>query len=66
MDPLQKVRVGRSGLHVTRLGLGGSPLGGLFKDMSEDSVMAVVQRVFDHSLNLFDTAPSYGYGKSEM
>jgi D-threo-aldose 1-dehydrogenase len=50
---------------VTRLGLGGAPLGGLFRDVREDAAIATVCRALELGLNLFDTAPLYGHGKSE-
>ena len=30
MDPFEKVAIGHTGVEVTRLGLGGAPLGGYF------------------------------------
>ena len=45
--------------------MGGAPLGGLYTDVSEDSADATIERCFSLGLNLFDTAPMYGAGKSE-
>ncbi len=66
MDPTAKVRLGKTQLQVTRLGLGGAPLGGLFEDVPEDTAIATVRRALALGLNLIDTAPLYGHGKSEQ
>jgi D-threo-aldose 1-dehydrogenase len=65
MNPLSRVQLGKSRLHVTRLGLGGAALGGLFKDMPEEAATRTVRRALELGTNLFDTAPLYGAGKSE-
>ena len=65
MDPLEKVILGTSGLEVTRLGLGCAALGGLYGDIPDEQAVQVVHRAFDLGLNLLDTAPLYGAGKSE-
>ncbi|MSR81480.1 MAG: aldo/keto reductase [Candidatus Latescibacteria bacterium] len=66
MNPLGKKELGRTGLQVTRLGLGCAALGGLYGDIPEEQATAVVQRALVLGLNLFDTAPLYGSGKSEQ
>jgi D-threo-aldose 1-dehydrogenase len=65
MDPLEKVALGRTGLHVTRMGLGGSALGGMYGDIPDEQAYAVVHQALDLGINFFDTAPLYGRGKSE-
>ena len=66
MNPLEKRELGNTGLQVTRLGLGCAALGGLYGDIPEEQATAVVRRALDLGLNLFDTAPLYGSGKSEL
>jgi D-threo-aldose 1-dehydrogenase len=66
MNPLEKRSLGKSGLEVTRVGLGCAPIGGLYGDIPEDQALEVVHRALSLGLNLLDTAPLYGYGKSEM
>lgn len=66
MDPLERKVLGSTGLEVTRLGLGCAALGGLYGDIPDEQAHAVVQRALDLGLNLFDTAPLYGSGKSEI
>lgn len=66
MDPLERKILGSSGLEVTRLGLGCAALGGLYGDIPEEQAEAVVHKALELGLNLFDTAPLYGSGKSEI
>lgn len=65
MNPFQQVSLGKSNLVVTRLGLGGGPLAGLFTDVPETQAVATVRRALEVGIKLFDTAPLYGLGKSE-
>jgi D-threo-aldose 1-dehydrogenase len=46
--------------------MGGAPLGGLYRDVSEADAAATVERALELGLNFFDTAPLYGHGKSEL
>jgi D-threo-aldose 1-dehydrogenase len=66
MDPLTLQTLGSSGLQVTSLGLGCAAIGGLYGDIPEEQAFEVVERAFALGLNLFDTAPLYGSGKSEI
>ncbi len=50
---------------ATLLGLGGGPLGGLFRRVPEDEAEAAVARAWDRGIRLFDVAPLYGHGRSE-
>jgi len=64
-DPLCRVALGRTGLMVTQLGLGGAPLGNLFTPVSDAEAQATIERAWDLGLRFFDTAPLYGHGLSE-
>src|SRR6202453_4472717 len=66
MDAIARVAIGRSDLRVSRLGFGGVPLGGLYQDLLEDDAGPTVRRALDLGINYFDTAPIYGFGKSEI
>lgn len=66
MHPLEKTDLGSSSLQVTRLGLGCAAIGGLYGDIPEEQATDVVHKALDLGLNLFDTAPLYGSGKSEQ
>lgn len=65
MNPLEKAPIGKTGLEVTRLGMGTAPLGGLFEDVPEPTALDAVRQALKLGLNFFDTAPLYGHGKSE-
>lgn len=56
-------RIGRSGLHVSAVGLGswltyGGPV-------EEEAARACVERAYDHGVVFFDTANVYGRGRAE-
>ncbi|MFF0724889.1 aldo/keto reductase [Streptomyces sp. NPDC004134] len=59
------VTLGRTGVAVTRLGLGLASIGGLFAPVSDEDAARTVDRAWDAGVRLFDTAPVYGYGRSE-
>ncbi|CAH2784806.1 MAG: L-fuco-beta-pyranose dehydrogenase (EC [uncultured Paraburkholderia sp.] len=61
----QRRRVGRGALHVTGLGLGTAPLGGLYRDLSDEEANATVAAAWDAGVRYFDTAPHYGNTKAE-
>lgn len=66
LDPTTRVPLGRTGLFVTRMGLGTAPIGGLPSGVDGDAVArAAVDAAWDAGLRLFDTAPLYGRGSSE-
>lgn len=48
-----------------RIGLGTVPLGGLYREVSEADAIAVIRMAYQRGIRLFDTAPIYGYGRSE-
>jgi D-threo-aldose 1-dehydrogenase len=66
MDAMERVAIGKTDLRVSRLGFGAVPLGGLYSDVSEDQAGATVRRALSLGINYFDTAPIYGFGKSEI
>ncbi|PZP91706.1 MAG: aldo/keto reductase [Variovorax paradoxus] len=49
-----------------RLGLGGAPLGNLFRAVPPAEAQAVLAAALDHGCRSFDTAPHYGNGLSEQ
>ena len=65
MNPLERVRIGHTGVHVTRLGLGLAPLGGLYTAVGDGQARATVERGWERGVRFFDTAPLYGNGLSE-
>ena len=57
--------LGRTGLRVTPIGLGGGWLGYDGKTLHEDIGVATVLRALELGVNLIDTSPAYGHGESE-
>ena len=62
---MEKRQVGRSGLMIDVLGLGGAPLGGNFVDLDYRQAAELIQAAKDAGIGYFDTAPWYGFGRSE-
>ncbi|TMV48721.1 aldo/keto reductase [Paenibacillus mesophilus] len=56
---------GRTGLRVSKLGLGGAPLAGVFGPTDEREVEKMIHEAIDGGINIIDTAPRYGRGESE-
>jgi D-threo-aldose 1-dehydrogenase len=71
MRATETARIGRTGLHVTRLGLGGVALSGAPPSTDphlpspEAEAVSLIRRSVDLGLNYLDTAPMYGVGQSE-
>lgn len=55
---LQKRVLGRTGLEVTSLGLGGARIGGV--DVTDDEAVETVHRAITLGINYLDTSPLYG------
>ncbi len=70
---MPKIRYGRTELQVSRISLGGFPFGGVnrsrgwdpFTDEGKKLAIRTVHAAIDAGINLIDTAPSYGDGRSE-
>lgn len=65
MNPLDTAEIGSTGVHVTRLGLGGAPIGGNLVPVTEAAATEIVRKALDLGIRYLDTAPLYGLGKSE-
>src|SRR5580698_857795 len=52
--------LGRTGLRVSKLGFGGSPLGNEFGETDPSEAERAVHCAIDLGINYFDTAPYYG------
>jgi D-threo-aldose 1-dehydrogenase len=65
MNPLEKARIGRTNLTVSRLGLGTAALPGLYAAVDRGDAIGAIRQALARGLNLIDTAPMYGHGMSE-
>lgn len=63
--PRGERELGRTGVRVPPLGLGGAPLGNLYRTLPEGSAEEVVRTALDTGATYLDTAPHYGLGLSE-
>ena len=65
MSKLPTNRLGKSSATVTQLGFGSAPLGELFERVSNERAQATLDAAWEGGIRYYDTAPFYGYGKSE-
>src|SRR6202162_1468669 len=62
---MKLIRLGRSGLKVSRIAFGTWQLGGDWGATDEEAAIAAIRRAADRGINFFDTAQAYGFGASE-
>lgn len=63
---MEYARFGRTGALVSKLGLGGAPLGGDFGHTDESGIIRMIDCALDCGITFIDTAPLYGRGQSEL
>jgi aryl-alcohol dehydrogenase-like predicted oxidoreductase len=63
---VQRTRLGRSGLEVSRIAFGTWELGGDWGTTDEQSAIRAIRHACDEGINFFDTAQGYGFGASEQ
>ncbi|MBX2924061.1 MAG: aldo/keto reductase [Chitinophagaceae bacterium] len=57
---MQYRTLGRTGLNISILGFGASPLGNVFEPVEEREGVSAVHLALDNGINFFDVAPFYG------
>ncbi|MCF2534204.1 aldo/keto reductase [Streptomyces sp. FB2] len=62
----ERVPLGRSGVTVSRIGLGTAPLGGLFSAVGGRDATGTLEAAWAAGIRYFDTAPHYGAGLAEQ
>ena len=62
---MQKRKIGRTSIEVDVLGVGAAPLGGNFAELGRDEAANILQVATDAGITFVDTAPFYGFGRSE-
>ncbi len=65
MPTWQKRRIGRTGLHVTALGIGTATLGGSRIEVTREESEAIIHAGWADGVRYVDTAPFYGVGAAE-
>lgn len=65
MSGLAERQLGRTGLRVSVLGLGGAPLGDFSERIPEARARATLDAAWDGGVRFYDTSPLYGHGLSE-
>lgn len=63
---VQHIRLGRTGLDVSRLAFGTWELGGDWGSPDERAAIQAIRHAYDRGINFFDTAQGYGFGASEQ
>lgn len=58
-------KLGRTGLDVTVLGMGGAPLGDIYEVLDDKVAIATAETAAEAGITLFDAAPVYGQGIAE-
>ncbi len=63
---MEDIAIGTSGLHASRIGLGTWAIGGwMWGGTDETESIATIRSAVDRGVTLIDTAPVYGFGRSE-
>ena len=63
---MEKIAIGGSGLKSTRIGLGTWAIGGwIWGGSNEAESIATIRSAIERGVTLIDTAPAYGFGRSE-
>jgi L-galactose dehydrogenase len=62
---MQRRPLGRTGLQVSLVGFGGSPIGGVFRPIAPADADATVRAALDAGINYFDTSPYYNATAAE-
>ena len=58
-------RLGRTGLVVSEVGLGGGGIGQIWGETTADEIAETIALALREGINFFDVAPSYGDGRAE-
>ena len=63
---MEQIAIGKSGLMTSRIGLGTWAMGGwMWGGTDEAQSIATIRSAIDRGVTLIDTAPVYGFGRSE-
>ena len=65
MDPFKLRKIGNTDIEVTCLGFGGASLGNMYTPVDDAAAVEAIRTACANRIRYFDTAPLYGFGKSE-
>lgn len=65
VEAMEYRTLGKTGLRISKLSLGGGPFGNLYGTCNEEEVIELVRQAIKQGINYLDTAPWYGQGRSE-
>ncbi len=64
---MKYTKLQKAGLHISKLGLGTNAVGGhnLYADVNEEEGKRLIEEAIGQGITFFDSADSYGFGRSE-
>ncbi len=63
---MEYIKLGKSGLQVSRICFGCAPMGGHdYGEVDDHALVSAVRCALDHGINFFDAAAIYGFGRAE-
>jgi D-threo-aldose 1-dehydrogenase len=65
MNPFKLRRISDTDILVTCFGFGGASMGNMYSVAHEDAALEAIRSAYNANVRYFDTAPMYGFGKSE-
>ncbi len=65
MDPFELRQISDTGISVTCFGFGGASMGNMYTVAHDDQALMAIRAAYEAKVRYFDTAPMYGFGKSE-
>lgn len=65
MDPFELRKISDTDIAVTCFGFGGASMGNMYTVAHEDVALNAIRSAYEAKVRYFDTAPMYGFGKSE-
>ena len=65
MDPFELRKISDTDIAVTCLGFGGASMGNMYTVAHDDAAQKAIRSAYEAKVRYFDTAPMYGFGKSE-
>jgi len=66
LNPVDKTKVGKTNLQVTRMGFGAGTIGGMYSDVPHAQALNTIRQALTLGIRFFDVAPFYGHGTSEL